>query len=315
MKTLSTHLEEYLKLRHKLGFKLFLAGGLLHRFVRFAQEKQAAFITSKLALEWATQPADCSPEQWAERLGIVRRFAKFVSGMDPRTEVPPQELLPHRYRRTSPYLYTDEEVSRLLEVSRHLPDTMDLRAISNSTLFGLLAVTGMRVGEAIGLDRRDVDLHQGILTVRHGKFNKVRLLPLHSTTQKKLQEYETVREQLCPQPASPSFLLSERGTRLKYCTVLRWFVCASKKIGLRPSINHRAPRLHDLRHLFAFKILRQWYRQNLDIEPLLPTLTAYLGHEHVADTYWYISAAPELLHLATQRLERRQKEDYHEDRT
>jgi len=306
MKTLSTHLEEYLELRHKLGCKLYRAGGLLHRFVRFAQEKQATFITSKLALEWATQPADSQPAQWANRLGMVRRFAKYVSGADPRTEIPPQELLPHRFHRKPPYLYTDAEVSRLIQVSRQLPDPNDLRAISHSTVFGLLAVTGMRVGEAIGLDRPDVDLHQGILTVRQAKFEQSRLLPLHRTTQKKLQDYEAVRDQLCPRPKSPSFFLSERGTRLKYFTVRRWFVSASRKMGLRAPTDHRGPRLHDLRHRFAYKTILQWYRQDLDVEAHLPELTTYLGHRHVADTYWYISATPELLHLATQRLERRQ---------
>ena len=234
------------------------------------------------------------------------RFAQYVSGAGPRTEIPPQELLPHRYHRKPPYLHTDAGVSRLLQSSRQLPDPKVLRAISHSTVFGLLAVTGMRVGEAIGLDRPDADLHQGLLTVRQAKFNKARLLPLHRTTQKKLQEYEAVRDQLCPQPKSPSFVLSERGTRLKYCAVLRWFVLASRKIGLRTPTDHRGPRLHDLRHLCAFKILRQGYRQDLDVEAHLPELSTYLGHEHVADTYWYISATPELLHLATQRLERRQ---------
>lgn len=297
-----------MELRHKLGFKLHLAGGLLHQFVRFAQAQQATFITSKLALAWATHPADCQPAQWAERLGMVRRFAQYVSGAEPRTEIPPQELLPHRFHRPPPYLYTDAEVNHLLQASRQLPDPQDLRAISHATMFGLLAVTGMRVGEAIGLDRPDVDLQQGLLTVRHAKFNKARWLPLHLTTQKKLQAYATVRDQLCPQPKSPSFFLSERGTRLKHGTVHRWFVLASRKIGLRAPADRRGPRLHDLRHRFAFKTILQWYRQDLDVEAHLPELTTYLGHEHVADTYWYISATPELLRLATQRLERRQGE-------
>jgi site-specific recombinase XerD len=305
LKTLNTYLEDYLELRHKLGFKLRLAGGLLRRFVVFAQAKQASYITSKLALEWATQPADCQPSQWASRLGMVRRFAQYVSGADPRTEIPLPELLPHRYHRKPPYLYSDAEVSRLIQVSRQLPDPNDLRAISHSTVFGLLAVTGMRVGEALGLDRPDVDLHQGLITVRQAKFNKSRLVPLHLTTQKELQAYETLRDQLCPQPKSPSFFLSERGTRLTDFTVRRWFVIVSHKIGLRAPTDHRGPRIHDLRHRFAFKTILHWYRQGLDVEAHLPELTTYLGHGHVADTYWYISATPELLKLATQRLERR----------
>ena len=155
MKRLSTYLDEYLELRHKLGFRLRLAGGLLRRFVRFAQREGASFITRKLAVEWATQPAACQPAQWANRLGIVRRFAQYVSGTDPRTEIPPPELLPHRYHRKPPYLYSDREVRRLIQVARQLPSPGDLRAASHATVFGLLAVTGMRVGEAIGLDRAD----------------------------------------------------------------------------------------------------------------------------------------------------------------
>jgi integrase len=297
LKTLSTHLEEYLEPRHTLGFKLRLAGGLLHRFVLFAREKKASFITTELALEWATQPPDCQPSQWANRLGMVRRFAQYVSGADPRTEIPALELLPHRYHRKPPYLYSDTEVERLMQASGQLPDPDDLRAISHSTLFGLLAVTGMRLGEAIGLDRPDVDLDHGILTVRQAKFNKSRLVPVHGTTQQQLQDYAQRRDQLCPQPKSPSFFLSERGTRLNNFTARRWFILASRKSGLRAPTDHFGPRIHDLRHRFAYQTLLRWYREGQDVEAHLPELATYLGHGHVADTYWYLSASPELLNL------------------
>ena len=200
MKSLAAHLDSYLELRHRLGFKLRLAGGLLRRFVLFAQQRKARFITRKLALEWATLPADCQPAQWANRLGILRRFAQHVSAADSRTEVPPQELLPHRYRRKPPYLYSDKEIRQLIQTIGRLPAPHDLRALSNGTLLGLLAVTGMRVGEAIALDRKDVDLHRGLLTVRQAKFNKSRLIPIHFTTQKKLRDYERVRDQRHPHP-------------------------------------------------------------------------------------------------------------------
>lgn len=301
MKSLTSHLESYLELRHRLGFKLRLAGGLLRRFVLFAQQRKARFITRKLALEWATLPADCQPAQWANRLGILRRFAQYVSAADPRTEVPPQELLPHRYHRKPHYLYSDKEIRQLIGTIGSLPAPNDLRALSNATLLGLLAVTGMRVGEAIALDRKDVDLRGGLLTVRQAKFNKSRLIPIHSTTQKKLREYERVRDQCHPHPTSPSFFLSERGTRLTDCTIRRWFVIASHKMGLRAPTD---PRIHDVRHHFAHKTILNWYRRGNDVEAHLPELTTFLGHGHVADTYWYISSSPELLRLATQRLER-----------
>jgi integrase/recombinase XerD len=211
MKSLATHLDGYLELGRKLGFKLRLAGGLLYRFVAFAEKKRARFITAKLAREWACQPADCEPAQWANRLGMVRRFAHYVSASDPRTEIPAQELLPHRYHRKPPYLYNSKEICRLIQALRELPARNDLRAVSNATLFGLLAVTGMRVGEAIALDRKDVDLNRGLLTVRQAKFNKSRLVPIHVTTQKKLREYERVRNRYYPHSTSPSFLsLGER---------------------------------------------------------------------------------------------------------
>jgi len=254
MKSLASHLDSYLELRHRLGFKLRLAGGLLRRFVLFAQQRKARFITRKLSLAWAN------------RLGILRRFAQHVSAADPRTEVPPPELLPHRYHRKPPYLYSDKEICQLIRTIGSLPAPNDLRALSHATLLGLLAVTGMRVGEAIALDRKDVDLHGGLLTVRQAKFNKSRLIPIHFTTQNKLREYERVRDQCHPHPASPSFFLSERGTRLTDCTVRRWFVIASHKMGLRAPTDHRGPRIHDVRHHFAHKTILNWYRRGSDVE-------------------------------------------------
>jgi integrase len=175
------------------------------------------------------------------------------------------------------------------------------------TLFGLLAVTGMRLGEAIGLERRDVDLDQGLLKVRQAKFNKSRWVPIHLTTRKRLQQYRALRDKIFPYPQSPSFLLSEQGTRLTDWIVRRWFIRLSHQIGLRQPTDHRGPRIHDLRHRFVIETLRRWYQTDKDVEAHLPELTTYIGHGHVRDTYWYISATPALLQLATQRLERQQK--------
>jgi integrase len=305
MKSLARHLEAYLDLRHKLGFKLRVQAGLLARFVDFARQKKASVITTKLALSWATGAQGCQQSQWANRLGMVRRFARYVSGADPRTEIPSQELLPLRLRRKTPYLYTDSEVCRLIDAIRLLPDPLDLRAASNATLLALLAVTGMRVSEAIGLDRQDVDLEQGLLTVRNAKFGKSRLVPIHRTTQSKLQDYERLRDRFFPNANTASFFLSERGTRLTDCTVRHWFIVASRNIGLRGDADSHGPRIHDLRHRFAIKTILNWYRRAADVEAHLPELTTYMGHGHVTDTYWYISSTPELLKLATQRLERR----------
>jgi len=305
MSPLTHHLKEYLALRRRLGFQLGRVGYELHKFVRFVQNAKASFITTKLALEWATQPTGCQPAYWAARLGMVRRFAGYLSALDPRTEVPSQGLLPHRFHRKSPYFYSDREVARLIEAAQKIPSPKGLRAATCSTLLGLLAVTGMRLGEALGLDRRDVDLDQCLLKVRQAKFNKSRWVPIHPTTQKQLQEYQRLRNQIFPHPPNPSFLLSEQGTRLTQWIARRWFIRLSYQIGLRRPTDHCGPRIHDLRHRFVIQTLRDWYRTNKDVEAHLPELATYIGHGHVSDTYWYISAAPELLQLATERLERK----------
>ncbi|MCX6926146.1 MAG: tyrosine-type recombinase/integrase [Verrucomicrobia bacterium] len=245
---MTTHLNSYLELRRQLGFKLTKAGLYLRNFVRFAQKQHASFITTKLALQWATQPENIRPRQRAVRLGIVRRFAQYVGTIDPRTEIPPPKLLQIQYCRPTPYLYRDEEVSKLIEAAGQIDKSDVLKCATYATLFGLLAVTGMRVGEAIALDRADVDLDQFVLTLRQAKGNKSRVLPLHSSTGRALQQYAAIRGKTCPRPFSSNFFISEQGTRLSYTTVNRWFRLLSHRIGLRkPGALHGA-RIHDLRH-------------------------------------------------------------------
>lgn len=301
--TLQAALDEYLAVRRSLGFKLHADGRMLSDFVRFAERRGSSFITVDLALEWATQPRGCQPVHWARRLSMVRIFARYCAGLDPRTQVPPQGLLPGRFHRKSPHIYSDREISRLVEAARHLRSPTGLRAAMYSTLFGLLAVTGMRLGEAMVLDRDDVNLTQGVLTIRQGKFGKARLLPLHPSTRDALEKYARVRDRVHPHPRSRTFFVFESGDRLKTCSVRYMFVYLSRRIGLRGPTERRGPRLHDLRHTFASRTLLGWYRAGLDVEKHLPRLSAYLGHAHVTDTYWYLSAVPELLRLATRRLE------------
>jgi integrase len=234
---------------------------------------------------------------------MVRRFACYMSALDARTEIPPQDLLPHRFRRSQPYLYTDEEITHLIKAAQKLPSPLRLRGATYSTLYGLIAVTGMRVSEPVGLDRDDVDLNRGILTVRRTKFGKTRMLPLHASTLEALRRYVDRRDRLFPR--TRSFFVSERGTRLTVWSVEKTFVLLSRQIGLRSPEDSYGPRLHDLRHRFAVQTLLRWYRTDIDVERHLPELSTYLGHVHVADTYWYISAVPELLQLATLRLEQR----------
>jgi integrase/recombinase XerD len=303
MSVLSSAVDEYLTLRRTLGFKLTGVGHDLQQFVCFAESEGAEWVTTDMALRWATQPAKASPAHWARRLGIVRQFAQYYSALDPRTEIPPPELLPYHYVRQPPYLYRDEEVLALIEAAARLPSPTGLRAATYATLFGLLAVTGMRISEPIGLDRADVDLEQGSLSIRGAKFGKSRWLPLHPTTTAELARYAERRDSLYPAPPTPSFFLSEQGTRLTTWGARWTFVKLSHQIGLRAPEDHHGPRPHDLRHRFAIRTLLHWYRCGDNVEQRLPQLAAYLGHAHVSDTYWYLSATPELLALAARRLE------------
>ena len=304
MNPLEQALIDYLSIRRRLGFRLREPGTSLRNFVAFLQAEDASYITRELALRWATQPAKVQPSTWAWRLSMVRRFAIWHSAAEPRTEIPPAGLLPHRYRRKTPHIYSEEEIEKLLRRTQQLPSAKGLRARTYTTLFGLLVATGMRVNEALNLDRPDVDLDLGILYIRRTKFGKSRHVPLHHSTISALQKYVEIRDRFFPAPLTPAFFISERGRRITEWMARYTFAKLSQQIGLRmPAKGHgRGPRLHDMRHRFAARTLIHWYRAGLDVERQLPKLATYLGHVHVNDTYWYLEAVPELLQLATDRL-------------
>ena len=304
MTDLQQLLDEYLATRRALGVGLKLAGSLLQRFVAFAAQSKAAFITTEHALQWATEPRGVQPTQWANRLGMVRRFARFAHAVDPRHEVPPPGLLTDRYRRSQPYLYSGAEIEDLLRAAQGLSRTTGLRPCTYATLLALLAVTGMRSSEPLRLNRDDVDLAHGVLTVRKSKFGKSRYIPVHESTCQALGDYAAQRDRLCPNPGSPSFFLSEQGARITEWALRRTFVKLSRQVGLRGPADSRGPRLHDLRHRFAVETLLRRYRDGIDVERHLPRLTTYLGHAHVSDTYWYLTVTPELMRLAAHRLDR-----------
>ncbi|MDR3096131.1 MAG: tyrosine-type recombinase/integrase [Paraburkholderia sp.] len=307
MNSLRTALDEYLAVRRALGHKLILSGRLLRRFVDFAEHAHANYITTELALKWATQPAHAQPSQWANRLGMVRRFARYCHAQDPRTVVPPPDLLPHPYRRVAPYIYSDEQIIHLLKAARQLPSAIGLRPHTYATLFGLYVATGLRANEALHLRREDVDLANGVLTIRDSKFGKTRFVPVHPSTQRALQRYANFRDRLCRTPASPHFFLSDRGTAVTY-DMLRWtFVRVSHQIGLRGPGDSHGPRLHGFRHRLAINTLLKWYRGGIDVERHLPTLATYLGHAHITDTQWYLTATPQLLRYALRRVERSER--------
>ena len=306
MKALKIHLDAYLKLRRQLGYKMKEAGYLLRNFVGFTEAEGADFITTKLAVRWAAKP-DIKPLQRGIRLGMVRRFAEYVSAHDARTEVPAQKLLPCNFVRRDPFHYSDEQVMQLIEGAKQIAPSDKIKGPTLGTLIGLLAVTGMRVGEALALECGDVDWDQALLTLRMTKGNKARLIPLHSSTVAALQRYASIRDDVYPERETTSFFVWEGGGRLIYDSVNRWFLLVACQAGLRRPGDRRGPRVHDLRHYFAIRTLLNWYRSNADVEARLPELATYLGHVHVRDSYWYLSAVPQLLKLATLRWERAEK--------
>jgi len=303
MTTLSSALDKYLSMRKGLGYKYEHQTRRLDDFVAFMEKRKAKTITTKLAIEWATLPPD-RHASWALRLTDVRGFARHVANLDPRTEVPPVGILPG-WKRAKPYVYSDPEIDALLAAALALPPEGGLRRWTYHTLFGLIAATGMRLSEAMGLDRDDVDLDTGVLTVRLTKFGKSRLVPLHPTTCAALRSYANRRDAHLGPRCGSTFFVAEQGGRLLHQYVHRVFWRLSREIGLRRAGDRTGPRVHDFRHRFAIRTLLRWYREGIDVEQQLPVLSTYLGHTCVRDTYWYLSACPELMEEAARRLDRR----------
>ncbi len=296
---LSSHAQDYLRLRRALGFKLDRAGQLLPQLLTYLEAAGAATITSDTAIAWARLPERAHPNHWAARLAIARGFARYLQTIDPATEVPPPGVFPTRRHRPTPYLWSQGEIYRLLEGTRALRSP--LRAATHEALFGLLATAGMRIGEAIGLQRGDVDLDAGLVTIHQAKFDRARLVPLHPSTTEALRRYTAERDRLCPRPRSQAFFLSGAGTTLTRSGVEKTFRTITTAIGVRTATVH--PRVHDLRHSFAVDTLIRWHQGGVNVDEHIGALSIYLGHVSPADTYWYLSACPQLMTLAAERLQ------------
>jgi len=304
MKDLRAAAGDYLVIRRAVGFRLERGEHLLFDFVNFMESQGAIRITSELALRWATLPSEATPGWWRSRLCVVRCFARYMSAVDSSTEVPPTDLLPRvsaGAARAVPYLYSASEVAALLAAARSMRSA--LTAATCETLVGLLAVTGIRVGEALRFNVDDLDWPRGVLTVWHTKFDRSREVPLHPTAIDALRAYTRVRDERFPQPRSPSFFVSRSGERLTYGGVKWHFERLVRAAGLQSRSARCRPRMHDFRHSFACATLEDWYRSGVDVQPRLPLLSTYLGHIDPASTYWYLSGKPELLALAATRLE------------
>jgi integrase/recombinase XerD len=294
-------LGEYLSLRRALGFKLATAGRLLGQFVDYLGQQHATTVTIAHALAWATLPPAASTTWHAIRLSMVRGFASYLHSLDATVAVPPADLLRHGPDRATPYLYSDTQIAALLGAAGTLRPAF--RAATYQTLIGLLAATGIRISEAIAADTDDLDTTDGHLLVRHTKFGKDRLVPLHPSTTATLLDYRNRRDQQHPHPRCPALLVSTRGTRLHHANIGLVFDRLTHQAGITRRSATCRPRIHDLRHSFAVATVLDWYRTGADVPAMMPRLATYLGHTDPKNTYWYLSAAPELMALAGQRLD------------
>ena len=303
---LSTELQRYLQIRRSLGYDLGTSERVLNRFVSFLEENNETHITTALFLQWKDVFGTAEKSTWSRRLGIVRLFASWLHSLDARHEIPPQALLPNRYIRKKPYIYTDIEIKTILETAALLYSTNGLRELTYPAFFGLVAVTGLRISEAISLNTKDLDLQHGVITLHNGKNHKSRILPLTPCTTGCLHEYIRKRDRLLGHEPEP-FFVSDSGKRLTDCAVRYNFATISQMIGLRSRQNYHkhgvGPRIHDLRHTFAVKVMLNWYRSGKNIDQEMLRLVTYLGRTSLSSTYWYIEAVPELLALASYRAE------------
>lgn len=302
--SLAPLLDRYLSVRRSLGYDLATCERILRRFVRFADQEGAVHVDTALFLRWDASLPDVSGGTRARRLGYVRLFAGWLASIDPGHEVPPRGLLPSRLIRARPHIYTDAEITLIIASAGALPSIYGLRGLTYATLFALLAVTGLRINEALALDRSDLNVDDGVIRVRRGKLGKERHLPLDPGVVAKLVGYLAERDRLVGHAAQPLFV-SDKGVRLPDCSARYNFARVCQQIGLRPHQPYckhgRGPRIHDLRHTFAVKTMIGWYRTGKDPAREMIRLTTYLGHSDPSHTYWYLEAVPELLGLAMAR--------------
>jgi integrase len=300
MTDLRLALDDYLRLRQSLGHQLAEARYHLPAFVAFMDGRGQTTVTVAAVLDWVKdRELAGSMTVSPRRVTVVRGFARYLSGIDPATEVPPLGLVPYRQRRGQIFLYSDADIAAIMAAAKETI-AEPLRAATYHTLIGLLAASGLRIGEAIKLDRGDVDWAEGVLHIRESKFGKSRLVPLQDSVMTALREYDALRDRLMPRPKDPAFLISLTAKRLIYASVQPMFGTLVEIAGVGADAPHR-PRLHELRHTFAVRALLSWYRTENNIQAKIPSLSTYMGHREPACTYWYLSAAPELLALAAAR--------------
>lgn len=298
---LSTAIENYISMRQQLGFKLQFIKKILRGFGAFVAEKKSSHITTKLALEYAMRNPHCALFQQYVKLGIIRRFAIYLQAIDQKTEIPPEHLLKCSYYRSAPYIFSDCEVRNIMAILYDLPSKSQLERVTNYTLFGLLAVTGMRISEALSLRRNSVDLTRGLITIQESKFRKSRIIPIHASVKRELKKYSEYRDKNAD-VLSPFFFLNGKGKMVRGDSFRAVFNKALAQAGLKKGLK---PRIMDLRHTFAVKTLVRSHKSRTKATAMLVALSTYLGHANPVNTYWYFSATKELLNHIKNRVEKK----------
>ena len=302
--TMNARVEAYLEHRRRMGFALKIEGQQLERFALFADKDSVQGpLTIKLAVKWACTSRRPKPLTAARRIEVLRPFARYCQQFDPETEIPPRGLFGPAHRRLTPQIYTEAEIQSLLAACAELRPQGGLRGASCATIFGLIAATGLRISEATALTRADVDLQRGLLHIRHTKFDKSRWVPMHPTTTSALQRYAQRRDFDPLTATTEAFFVFDYGRRASTPGLQYAFQLLRQRLKWRSRGGHPAPRIHDIRHSFVCHRLQLWYAQGLDIDRNILALSTYLGHAKITDTYWYVTATPELLALAARRLE------------
>lgn len=304
--TLAVWVADYLSSRRRAGFALKIEGAQLANFAQFAERiRHHGPLTVNLAVQWANSSRKQTALTAARRIEVIRPFAAYCQRFDPATEIPPPRLFGPAHHRLTPHIFTYDEILELLAACEQLHPRGGLRSATCATIFGLLAATGLRISEATSLTRSDVDLEQRLLHIRCAKFGKSRWVPLHATTATALRRYIQRRDQDPSARATDAFFVFDYGRCASTRSVEYAFQLLRTALKWRARGDHPAPRLHDLRHTFVCHRLQDWYAQGLDIDRRILALSTYIGHAKVTDTYWYVTATPDLLAIASQRFTRR----------
>lgn len=303
--TMGAKVESYLANRRHAGFQLRIAGQQLMNFAQFAEQSEHhGPLTLELAVRWATAAPQPSPLTAPRRIEVLRGFARYCQQFEPDTEVPPLRLFGRGHRRLTPHIYTETEIRDLLAATAKLHPAGGLRGPCCRALFGLIAATGLRLSEATGLERQDVNLETGVLLIRHAKFGKSRWVPMHTTTTRALRHYAQIRDHDPGTAQTRTFFVSAYGRPARATNVEYAFRQLRGMLQWSARGGHPAPRIQDLRHTFVCRTLQRWYENGIDIDTNILALSTYVGHAKVTDTYWYVTATPELMAIAARRFER-----------